>query len=115
MSDVLSSGDIVHVVGRRRFTDDVRRHLVGEVLFVDGGVARIDAFVFAYDPYSATFIKRPRMDRLVSLIDDANVITVLPQRTDVETLHYREDDQTLVLTDGAEFEMDISEFSPQNR
>ncbi|MBI1374060.1 MAG: hypothetical protein GC159_15170 [Phycisphaera sp.] len=111
MSDVLSAGEVVHVVCRRRFADDVRRHMVGEVMFVDNGVARIDAFLFVYDRSTGHFIRRPRMDRVVALTDSANVVTILPPRIDVESLDYAEGGPKLTLTDGGDFEMDISEFA----
>ena len=43
---ILSPGDKIHVMHRRRFEKDVRRHFVGEVKGYEQGVARASGYVF---------------------------------------------------------------------
>jgi len=114
MSEVLSAGDTVHVVCRRAFDGDVERHLLGETMYADAGVVRVDAYAFVYDAEYGAFVKRPRMDRLVALNDAMNVVTILPKTIDIESLDYKQDGVHLVLTNGS-FELDLSEFAPTKR
>ena len=42
---ILEQGEKVHIVERRYFTDDVRRHLVGEVIQCTEQAIRLEGYV----------------------------------------------------------------------
>ncbi len=57
---ILSPGEKIHVIHRRRFEKDVRRHFVGEVQGYEQGVARASGYVFVIDDLNKhLFVKRP--------------------------------------------------------
>jgi hypothetical protein len=111
---LLSAGDKVHVVERRRFETDVRRHFLAVVDDVDGPVMKATGYAFVYDPRSLTFVRRAeRRTRLMSMASAGFIIHVLPATADVEGAEYQADaGGRLVLTDGVSFSLDINEFGP---
>ena len=60
MPSILKPGEKVHIILRRRFDKDVRRHFAGEVEVYESGVARATGYVFVIDDLSKhLFVKRP--------------------------------------------------------
>lgn len=113
MSELIHEGDRIHVVIRRRFDGDVRRHFVGAVTAVGGNVFRAEGYGFVHDPNENVFVRGDRsLDRLVSLIDAGNLISVLPPHVDLEALQFETVGNRTVLTDGAGFEGGVNEFGP---
>lgn len=110
---VLKQGEKVHVVTRRRFEGDLRRHFVGEVQAATESTARIDGYVFIFDAFSNKFVKgSERGVRIFGLVDSGNIISIIPQSVNVEKVSYQIHlDNRLVLTDGESFQLDINEFS----
>ena len=112
---VVAPGEKLLVVSRPLFAQDARRHFIGEVIAVADGLARLQGFVFVYEPARGQFIRRadPRT-RIVGLGDALLVIKVLPHDVPLEALsHVLGADGSLELTDGRGFAMDIHEFLPQ--
>ena len=110
--DLLKSGEIVHLIERRMFPDDVRRHFVGQIEVVSDRAIRLRGYLFVYDAGSSKFFRKPEIRTRVVPLDNRVVINVLPEGVSVEEVHYIHDaDGNLSLTDGREFELDISEFS----
>jgi hypothetical protein len=52
-------GEKIHIMARRRFEQDIRRHFVGTVLASDGTVIRMEGYTFVFDSNKDIFIKRP--------------------------------------------------------
>lgn len=112
---LLAVGDKVHVIARRMFESDGRRHFLGTVDDVDASAIRATGYAYVYDPGSSTFVRRaePRT-RIIALADALLIIHVLPQTADLEAAQYTTDEQNhLVVTDGGDFSLDINEFGPQ--
>ena len=109
---MLKPEERIHVITRRNFEDDLRRHFVGHVIEANDVTARIEGYVFVHDPNTNAFVRRERKRvRIVSLSDAGNVINVLPPTIDLDRLTYRTSREgRLVVTDGASFELDINEF-----
>ena len=109
---VMQQGEKIHVIIRRRFEDDLRRHFIGEVLEVDGLLARIEGYVFIFDTIINQYIRRTdKRTRIVGLADSGNIINILPTNADLQNTKYVENkEERLVVTDGKTFEMDINEF-----
>jgi hypothetical protein len=111
-STILSPGDKIHVMHRRRFEKDVRRHFVGEVESYEQGVARASGYVFVIDDLNKhLFVKRPdRRTKLVPIVSGDVIVNVLPETVDLERVAYELKDRSLVVTDGSAWSMDVKEF-----
>ncbi len=108
----VAPGDKVHIITRRGFDGDLRRHFAGEVLESSEQTLYVTGYVFVHDLSTNAFARRPeRRTRIFSLIDAGNIINVLPATADIETLAYQmAPGRRLVITDGKEFQLDINEF-----
>ncbi len=108
---VLEVGDKVHVVTRRMFAEDVRRHFVGEVAAVSGPLIRAQGYTFVFDSRTSKYQKRPEVRiRLFSIADAGYILNVIPREVDLDLLEYRIVDNRLVITDDRGFALDIQEF-----
>ncbi len=110
---LLSEGEKVHVIARRLFDSDLRRHFVGEVKAVKETSFRVQGYAFIFDAGTGKYVRRPdRRTRVISLVDASNVIVVLPPEVDLEQVRYEISyERRLMLTDDAGFQMDINEFN----
>lgn len=113
MPEVVSVGDKIHVMTRRGFEGDVRRHFAGEVIAFDDRVARVRGHSFLYDQFRNEFVRRPETrTRILGLGDSGHAINVLPDEVEIGRLKYTySDDRRLVITDGRGFSLDVNEFS----
>ena len=108
---VLEVGDRIHVITRRNFEEDLRRHFVGEVIAANETAVRVHGYAFVMDSMLNEFVKRAASrTRVFGFGDSGHVIAVLPHGVAVETLRYESRDRRLILTDGGSFRMDINEF-----
>jgi hypothetical protein len=111
---LLEPQEKIHVITRRNFEDDLRRHFVGLVVSSNEVAARIEGYVFVFDPNTNTFVRRTtKRTRIVSLTDTGNLINILPPSVNLERLIYETRDGRLVVTDGGSFSLDINEFGRQ--
>ncbi|MEJ2548497.1 MAG: hypothetical protein P8125_11915 [Gemmatimonadota bacterium] len=111
MHEPIGLGEAVHIVTRRLFEDDVRRHFAGTVTVVSGSLIRAEGWVFVFHRGTNEFIKRSdRRTRVFSLADSGNIVNVLPAGVDPSNLRYEFSDAGLFLTDGLDFAVDINEF-----
>lgn len=112
---VLNIGEKIHVVTRRLFESDAKRHFAGEIEAAGENVVRLRgyAFVFEFDAMVNHFVRRPELrTRIVSLTDSDNLINVIPSKVDLEELEYKlSPKKHLVITDNKDFSLDINEFS----
>jgi hypothetical protein len=108
----MKRGEVVHLIERRIFPDDVRRHFVGEIDVASDRAIRLRGYLFVYDSGAGGFLRKPELRTRVVPLDNRVVINVLPEGVSVEEVHFTHDAEgNLSLTDGREFELDISEFS----
>jgi len=109
---LLEPEEKIHVITRRYFEDDLRRHFAGRVIYATESAARIEGYVFVHDPNTNSFVRRTnKRIRLISLTDASNLINILPRSVDLDQLAYRTSKAgRLVISDGQSFEMDINEF-----
>ena len=114
MSDAaIGIGDKVHVVTRRLFEADVRRHFVGEVAAVSGEVVELRGYAFVFQPGMNEFRRLPELrTRLLSLGDAGHIVNKIPRGLDVAPLRYQLIERRLVVTDGDSFSLPINEFGP---
>ena len=109
--DLIVSGDKLHIVTRRLFDDDVRRHFAGEVVGAAGDLHVVRGYSFVFSPGSNEFRKRPEVrTRIFSLGDAGHIVNKLPREVDISSLQYRVVEKRLVVTDMKGFALDINEF-----
>ncbi len=111
---ILEPGDKIHVITRRAFDGDIRRHFVGEVSSAGETTARAEGYAFVFNLSRNEFARRPELrERLVALSDARNLIHVLPPDVELAQLEYRTEANRLYLTDGKQFRLDVNEFGAQ--
>lgn len=111
--NVLKIGDKVHVMTRRQFPDDLRRHFAGTVQAVSDHLARVEGYVFVYHAGKNEYEKRgEKRSRIIALSHAGNIINVIPNDVDVDSLRYGMVNNRLAITDGKSFALDINEFGP---
>lgn len=109
---LIDAGDKLHVVTRRLFSDNVRRHFAGEIVAVDGVIARVEGFTFIYDEKSTTFKRTPqRQTSIYDLAESGYIVNIIPRNVDIDQLHYKTVERThVIVTDGGDFSLGINEF-----
>lgn len=109
---IIEKGEIVHIITRRLFEGDLRRHFIGEVLNAEGSMVRIEGYAFIYDTTKNDFMRKPgKRVRIFDLAESAYIVCIIPDNVVIHDLHYKlSDHKTMICTDGKSFQLDISEF-----
>ena len=109
---ILKKGEKIHVIHRRFFEKEARRHFVGVVDEYENGLARVSGYVFTVDRAKYSFLKRPEIrTRVISLTSGDLLVNVIPDTVDLEKVHYRQEDKAVRVTDGSEWHLDLSEVT----
>jgi hypothetical protein len=113
---LLKPGEKIHVITRRCFDGDLRRHFAGQVVAATESTARVQGYTFVFYPGPNEYVRRPDLrERIIALSDAGNIINVLPENVNLDELVYRPSEQNrLVVTDCKSFSLDINEFSGIN-
>ena len=116
MSDpVFSIGEKLHVVTRRLYADDLRRHFVGEITKASADLCEVQGFAFVFNATMNRYERRPTVrTRVFSLGDPLYIVNKLPPATAIEKLEYGMIDHRLMLVDTtstAGVSLDINEFN----
>ncbi len=81
---ILKPGEKVHVVIRRGFEEDIRRHFIGAVTNASDSVARVRGFAFILNNVTK-YLRQPEVrERIVSLVDANIIVHVLSTDADIE-------------------------------
>jgi len=112
---IMKTGEKIHIVERRAFEGDVRRHFVGEIVECNDTVARARGYVFVCDRIKNEFVRKPEpRERIVSLIDARLVINIISPETQLDKTHYvtltEKPHNRLIITDDGKFSLDVHEF-----
>ena len=108
---VIAIGEIVHIIERRRFDTDVRRHFVGAVEQADATIIRVVGYTFVYDHSLTRYVRASELrTRIIPLSASGLVINIAPADTQLEEVRYEDRDGRLIVTDGGSFNLDINEF-----
>lgn len=109
---LIEIGEKAHIVTRRLFDENIRRHFVGEVVAVDGVVARMEGYTFIYDAKKNQYLKAPEKQiSIYDLSESGYVVNIISKDVDIEKLEYKTVDRVhLVITDGELFSLGIHEF-----
>ncbi|MGH6878693.1 MAG: hypothetical protein ACREHV_15130 [Rhizomicrobium sp.] len=103
-------GEKVHIIVRRAFKEDLRRHFVGTVSMVSVGQIRVVGYTFSFNPTSQVFQRLPNLrTRLFGLFDSGYIVNVLPPEVDIERLRYHANQGVLVVSDGKGFKLEIND------
>lgn len=109
--NILQPGDKLHIMTRRLFEEDVRRHFVGEVEKVNGPMALVVGYTFIFNSGVNEYRRLPeKRSRIFSLGDAGNIVNKLPLETDIEQVNYQTTGDRLVVTDNAALSLSINEF-----
>ncbi len=102
----------VHLIERRQFPEDARRHFAGEVEVCSEHGFRVRGRLFVYDGSRGEFVRKRGARTRVIFFDNLMIVNLLPDSVDPDALRYEHDSEgALVVTDGSDFAMDINEFS----
>jgi len=112
---VLKIGEKVHIMVRRAFIGDLRRHFVGEIKESGDTAIRVDGYTFILDEGTNGYYRKPELrTRIFSVVDGRTIINVISPLTLIEKVTYRlAEENNLVATDGENFQLDINEFGPR--
>lgn len=109
---VLKIGEKVHIMSRRAFIGDLRRHFVGKIMEVGDTTIRVEGYSFIFHEGTSEYYRKPEIRTIIfSITDGRTVINVISPLTKIENVTYRVTaDDILVATDGEHFRLDINEF-----
>jgi hypothetical protein len=109
---ILNPGEKIHVVHRRLFEKDTRKHFVGEVEAYENGVVRAIGHVFVIEnPVENIFRKKSELRSRIISISAGNVfVNVLPPEVELEQIRYENNARGLRISDGSEWHLDLKEF-----
>lgn len=109
---IIDIGEKVHIIERRYFPEEIRRHFVGEIIGCTESVIRIRGYAWVFDNLVREFFRKPeKRERIMSLAERLT-INVIPKEVNLEEIKYtRSRDKGLLVTDGKKFSLDITEFA----
>ncbi|UCD49319.1 MAG: hypothetical protein JSW27_17520 [Phycisphaerales bacterium] len=109
---ILKPREKIHVIIRRAFCEDIRRHFAGELRDVENNIVRAEGHMFVHDPNTNLFVRKQHSHtRLFSLADAGNIVSVLPAMTNLKKLACRlVEKNRMVLAGGESVLMDVNEF-----
>ncbi|MBU0597412.1 hypothetical protein KKF61_00260 [Patescibacteria group bacterium] len=109
---ILDVGEKIHIIERRYFENDLRRHFAGEILRVVGNIIRIRGYVWVFNGSKGEFQKRPELRERIIVIGERHTINLITKNTDINNLYYtRLEGSGTVVTDGKDFSLQIHEFT----
>jgi hypothetical protein len=107
----LRDSDRVLVIDRKLFRDDNTRLFVGVVEECDEDVMRVRGYPFHLSPYEISGAERHGDERVrIISLAAGDLIYMLPRELDVAKLQLRRSPKSLMLTDGGDLSMDLSEW-----
>ncbi len=109
---ILDVGEKAHIIERRYFPEDVRRHIVGEIIRSSDNAIRVRGYVWVFD-VTKGFVRKPEVRERVLYPSDRSTINIIPKEVDLDEVKYVVSPEGLVVTDGKKFRLDINEFGPK--
>ena len=107
---VIAVGENVVIITKRTFADDVRRHFIGTVTACLGSLVRVEGHAWIANNVGGYERRSDRRTRVFSLSYGGEVVLIVPPSVDLATLTYRIVTGRLIITDDADFSLEITEF-----
>lgn len=108
---LLEPGDKIHVIERRQFDGDARRHFVGEVEASTDSAVRARGYTFVCNAMTGNFDRRePARTRIVPLTAAGVVVYVIPSEIDVAAVRYEWVSGSRLVVRSGRWEVFIDEF-----
>ena len=106
-------GEKVHIIERRFFMEDLRRHFVGEIIQCTDHAIRLRGYTCVYDSTQGKFLRKPVQKERVIYLGDRLTISIIPKGVDLEDIEYVNlPEKGLVVTDTEQtFTLDVTEFT----
>lgn len=109
--DIIKVGEKLHIIERRYFESDPRRHFIGEVLSVAHDMIRIRGRVWIYDTVKNRFVEKPEVRERAMILGERHIVNVLPADLDINELVYETTDASvLIVTNHKGYTLDVNEF-----
>ena len=110
--ELLRPGEKVHVIERRLFDGDARRHFVGEVEAVTDIAIRVIGYTFVCNPMTGNFDRRePMRTRIIPLAASGMVVYVIPEAIDIEAVRYEWGSGNRLVVRAGRWEVFLDEFA----
>jgi hypothetical protein len=109
---LVSVGEKVHIVVKRSFETELRRHFVGEIMAAEGVITRIEGYAFVFDTTRNVFVKKPeKRTSIIDLAESGYLVNIIPVQVNIDDLVYKQSTQrTMIVTDDKGFSLEINEF-----
>ena len=107
----LREGDRVLTIDRKLFKDDNTRFFVGVIEEYDAAAVRVRGYPFHLSPYEVSGSERhgDERSRVISMTA-GDLIYLLPPDVDPAKIQLRRSPKSLMLTDGENLSLDLSEW-----
>lgn len=110
--DLLKPGEKLHVIERRTFDGDARRHFVGEVESVTDVAVRVTGYTFVCNPMTGNFDRRePVRTRIIPLAASGVVVYVIPEDIEVAAVRYEWAAGNRLVVRAGRWELFLDEFA----
>jgi len=107
----LRDGDKLLVIDRKLFKDDNTRLFVGTIEEYDEVAVRLRGYPFHLSPYEISGAERHGEERVrIISISAGDLIFLLPRELDCSKVSLRRTPKSLMLTDGENLALDLSEW-----
>ena len=108
---IMTSGDHILISHRRLFDKDQPRFFTGTVEHYENGVARVFGYSWIRDQLAGKIYKAPdQRTKVIAISSGTFLVYVLPATLNAEELSIdQKPNGDMILTDGKEFTMDITE------
>ena len=107
---VIAAGEKVIIITKRIFADDVRRHFIGTVTACSGSLVRVEGHAWIANNVGGYERRSDHRTRVFSLSYGGEVVLIVPPSVELDDLTYRIVTGRLIITDDADFSLDITEF-----
>jgi len=110
---ILDIGEKVHIIEKRKFLEDVRRHFIGEVTRCTDSSLRVKGYAWVFDRMESMYTRYPdKRERVISLEGDL-IINIIPQDVIISDVKYvKNAEKGLVVMDSKRTILAINEFGP---
>jgi len=113
---LIEKGDKLLVAHRRLYERDTERFFIGAVECYEQGLARVSGYTWLHDVAHGKLVRKDeKRCKIIPLSSGDFISYILPIHLDVENLRMEQRKQHLLLTDGNNFIMDISERLPSGK